>query len=565
MLRAAIVILALLSAPLLQARQAPTGAAAPVPQNPQDTRPARDPKKPKETGTARIRGRVIGGENGAPLRRASVRVNGEGMEGGRSASTDENGRYEIKDLPASRVQVTASKGGYAMVNYGQRRPMQPGRMLDLVDGQTLELDFNLPRGGVISGRLTDDLGEPAIGMRVSAGRWLYFNGKRQLVPVGASGTDDLGRFRIFGLPAGDYYVMTMAGAPNGPSMQSADDTAFATTYFPGTASTTDAQRLRVVAGGDNSTANFSLVPSRTAKITGVVVDSGGRPVASGWMMMVQTSGAGMFSMSPGGEIHTDGTFTIAGVAPGEYALTVQTGSDSSPDERESAYVPLSVSGADMSDVTIALSKGSRVTGQIAFETEPPSDKRLSAFTMWVHSPDPNLLMMGGNITPRDDATFETRIQMSPAVVSPGRMPDGWSLKSVLQSGVDVTDTGLQFKVGEDVDNVQIVLTSRTTVVSGQVADSKGLPSKDYTVVVFPDDSARWVPMSRYIRTERPDQQGRFRVKGLPPGHYLAVAVDSVENGQESDPEFLEQLRSSSTPFDLNDNEQKSLALKMSQQ
>ena len=439
--------------------------------------------------------------------------------------------------------------------------------LVLVHGlsQTLELDFNLPRGGVISGRLTDDLGEPAIGMRVSAGRWWYFNGKRQLVPVGASGTDDLGRFRIFGLPAGDYYVMTAAGAPNGPSMLPADDTAFATTYFPGTASTTDAQRLRVVPGGDNSTANFSLVPSRTAKISGIVIDSGGRPVASGWMMMVQTSGAGMFSMSPGGEIHTDGTFTIPSVAPGEYALTVQTGSDSNPDERESAYVPLSVSGADMSDVTIALSKGSRVTGQIAFETEPPSDKRLSAFTMWVHSPDPNLMMMSGNITPRDDATFETRIQMSPAVVSAGRMPDGWSLKSVLQSGVDVTDTGLQFKVGEEVDNVQIVLTSRTTVVSGQVADSKGLPSKDYTVVLFPDDSARWVPMSRYIRTERPDQQGRFRVKGLPPGHYLAAAVDSVENGQESDPEFLEQLRSVSTPFDLNENEQKSLALKMAQQ
>ena len=145
------------------------------------------------------------------------------------------------------------------------------------------------------------------------------------------------------------------------------------------------------------------------------------------------------------------------------------------------------------------------------------------------------------------------------------MPDGWSLKSVLQSGVDVTDTGLQFRPGEDVDNVQIVLTTRTTTVSGQVSDGKGLPAKDYSVVVFPDDSARWVPMSRYIRTERPDQQGRFKVKGLPPGHYLAAAVDSVENGQESDPEFLEQLRSVSTPFDLNENEQKSLAMKMSQQ
>ena len=108
-------------------------------------------------------------------------------------------------------------------------------------------------------------------------------------------------------------------------MQPADDMAFATTYYPGTASAADAQRLRVVAGGENAIANFSLLPTRTAKIVGVVLDSGGRPIASGWMMMVQTSGAGMFSMSPGGDIHADGTFSIAGVAPGEYALTVQTG------------------------------------------------------------------------------------------------------------------------------------------------------------------------------------------------------------------------------------------------
>jgi hypothetical protein len=508
---------------------------------------------------------VIGGETGAPLRRATVRVYGEGIEGGRTATTDETGKYEIKDLPASRVQLSASKGGYATVNYGQRRPLQPGRMLDLSDGQTLELDFNLPRGGVITGRIIDEFGEPAVGVRVSAARWFYMNGKRQLMPARAAGTDDLGRFRIFGLPAGDYYVMASAGSPDGFSMEAPGEVGNATTYYPGTASTAEAQRVRVVAGAENSAANFTLVSARTAKVSGLVLDSGGRPVGSGWLMMVQTSGPGMFTMAPGGQIHPDGTFSVAGVSPGEYAISIQTGFDGSGDDRESAYVPITISGVDVTDLTIGLTRGSRVSGQITFETQPPSDKRLSAFTMWVHSPDPNMLMMGGSITPRDDATFETRLPMSPAIVASGRMPDGWSLKSVLQGGVDVTDTGIQFRPGEDVDNVQIVLTSRSTVVSGQVADSKGLPSKDYSVVLFADDSTRWVPMSRYIRTERPDQQGRFLVKGLPPGHYLAAAVDSVENGQESDPEFLEQLRGVATPFDLNENEQKALSLKMAQQ
>ena len=328
------------------------------------------------------------------LRHAVVNLFGEDLQGGRSTSTDENGRYEIKDLPASRIQASASKGGYATVNYGQRRALQPGRLLDLANGQTLELDFNLPRGAVISGRVTDDFNEPAVGIRVSAARWSYMNGKRQLVPAGMASSDDLGRFRIYGLPAGDYYVMASAGNMNPFQMGQSDaQTGFGTTYYPGTLSTTDAIRVRVPPGGENATANFTLIPARAAKISGTVVDSTGRPVATGWLMMVETSGPGMFNMSPGGEIH-DGTFSVPSVAPGEYRLSLQVGSDSSP-ERESAYVPINVAGVDITDLAIVLSKGSRITGQLTFESAPPSEKRMSAFTMWTHAPDPSMIFIGG--------------------------------------------------------------------------------------------------------------------------------------------------------------------------
>ena len=62
MRRTAIAILVFLSAVSLTARQAVTGAASPLPQNPQDARPPRDPNKPNDAGTGRIRGRVIGGD-----------------------------------------------------------------------------------------------------------------------------------------------------------------------------------------------------------------------------------------------------------------------------------------------------------------------------------------------------------------------------------------------------------------------------------------------------------------------------------------------------------------------
>ena len=104
----------------------------------------RDNQAP-QTGTARLRGRVVGGESGQALRRAIVRLQGQEFREGRVASTDEDGRWEIKDLPAGRYNLTASKGGYVQLNYGQRRPFERGRPLELADGQTLEnVNFNLP-------------------------------------------------------------------------------------------------------------------------------------------------------------------------------------------------------------------------------------------------------------------------------------------------------------------------------------------------------------------------------------------------------------------------------------
>ena len=167
----------------------------------------RDNQAP-QTGTARLRGRVVGGESGQALRRAIVRLQGQEFREGRVASSDEEGRWEIKDLPAGRYNLTASKGGYVQLNYGQRRPFERGRPIELADGQTLEnVNFNLPRGSVIAGRIIDEFGEPVADVMVSALHYRTFSGRRRLVPVGRFGmTDDMGHFRMYGLAPGDYYI-----------------------------------------------------------------------------------------------------------------------------------------------------------------------------------------------------------------------------------------------------------------------------------------------------------------------------------------------------------------------
>jgi hypothetical protein len=61
---------------------------------------------------------------------------------------------------------------------------------------------------------------------------------------------------------------------------------------------------------------------------------------------------------------------------------------------------------------------------------------------------------------------------------------------------------------------------------------------------------------------RPDQQGGWRIKGMPPGEYLAVAVDYIEDGQWNDPEFLESVQRYAQKVTLTDGGSQAVALRL---
>ena len=100
----------------------------------------------------------------------------------------------------------------------------------------------------------------------------------------------------------------------------------------------------------------------------------------------------------------------------------------------------------------------------------------------------------------------------------------------------MTDTGVEVRPGEDISDVEVELTNRITDVSGLVTNSRGDPVKDYWVVFFARDPAKRRPPSRYVRTGRANQDGRFKMTGLPPGEYLAIAFDSIDLNEVTDPE-----------------------------
>jgi hypothetical protein len=141
--------------------------------------PARD--KPEPAGTAVIRGRIVDAASGDPVRKARVRAsNPTVLPNGRAATTDATGRYELKTLPAGQYTVSAGKPNYVAISYGETRPFDSGKLIDVAEGQTVDrIDLKLSRAGVITGRITDEFGEPMAGVQVSAVRFQFMNGSRR--------------------------------------------------------------------------------------------------------------------------------------------------------------------------------------------------------------------------------------------------------------------------------------------------------------------------------------------------------------------------------------------------
>src|SRR5206468_2541221 len=75
-----------------------------------------------------------------------------------------------------------------------------------------------------------------------------------------------------------------------------------------------------------------------------------------------------------------------------------------------------------------------------------------------------------------------------------------SVKAVMAGGVDLLDRPVTFESGQQLRNVEVIVTSKRTDLTLHVADDRGEPTREYVALVFPVDKARWVESSRYIQS-----------------------------------------------------------------
>lgn len=536
----------------------PAGSDAQAPAVP--GRPPRD-RPPTPKGTARVRGRVVAADTATPLRRAHVTlVAAESAFVRFSTTTDAEGRYEVVDMPPGRYTVTATKGGYVSLQYGQRRPFEQGTAVNVADGQTLAgINLPLPRGGVIAGRISDEFGEPVAQAQVFPQRYTYgVDGVRRLVPVGLSvATDDLGQFRLYGLMPGEYVVSAMYRNPLAltPAGFGGDTSeGFLPTFHPGTVNAAEAQPVSVAIGQESSV-QFALSAARMARVSGIVTSSAGRPIAGAMVILMPSAGVPM-GISPG-QTGPDGAFSLSNVAPGDYILQVQNMAVLGPaDAAESAMVPVTVGGSNVDGLRIATGPGTLVTGRVEFEGTAPRTGGPLPLRIIPQSLVPGRVAFGGPSPAAsglvaDDGAFQLQLNGAAGpVFFRVSTPPSWALKAVLLENDDVTDSPLELTGQGQVDGLRVVLTDKLTTVTGRAVDSRGQPLADYVVVVQPSDPREGVAATRFLRVLRPDQDGGFTARGLPPGRYFATAVESFEQGRQFAPDVRARLREKGKAFAL---------------
>jgi carboxypeptidase family protein len=592
------------------------GAQVPVRQIP----PVLDSRVPRGTGL--IVGRVVDAASGKPVRGVVVTIGGAGLS--RNAVppilTGSDGYFLFRDLPRGGFSITAEKRGYAPGSYGRRRPNGQAQTLTLADGERVtDAVVRIWKMGTIAGAVVDESGEPLVGITVRALRRTFQTGRRDFLNVRTVPTNDLGVYRLWDLPPGEYVVgivrasvsvpqelaeqlrtrhtdwanntaaaaisdgaVTLGdtlysvgrGQPIPPPPQNDAMFVYPTTFYPASPTMSEAITVSLAPGEERTAVDLQLRPVPTVRVSGTVVGPDG-PASSMLVRLLPEDGArGLDQDVPTAATGSNGAFVFAAVPAGHYVLSAATvpaapsPRSTTPDTGYWAEVPVAVDRDDIDDVTVAMQPGIRVTGRIEFEgtapRPPPERLRQVPIAVAPADRDPAIRVPAPAARVGSDGSFTT------FGFAPGRYllrvvasPEGWMFKGAMHGGRDVSENPLELRSGE-VSGVVLLFTDRWTGLSGVVRTPDGAADADAAVLVFPTDTQAWTnygPNPRRLRSARSAKTGEFSIPSLPPGDYYAIAVPDEQTADWTEMSYLQALARAASRVTIPDGQHKTVDLR----
>ena len=524
------------------------------------------------SSTASISGIVTQYGSGEPVRGAEVsvqRLDNSGLSNADEAVsqsitvlTDRNGRFQFPSVAPGEATISVHKNGFHGFRTQNSLTWEEGTTLKLAPGQAItDLALALQPGAVISGRVTDETGQPMPGVQVNAFKWVYANHHRQLRAIGGNGSDATGNYRIPELEPGRYIVRA-----NTMGQDANKRMRYAPCFFPDASTPGEANTL-TLRPGEQSVADLRMSRVPVARVSGHV--NGAHANGQTQVYLRYLNEGGVIHRGSSGTVDEHGNFSIEGVFPGDYLLVVFEFAGDSEEAARQGELPLKVDGTDIKDLNLSLEDTGHASldGSLHLEGSNVRHPRFDTLRIGLLPADDtngNAQFLGqgayGPIAP-DGTIHLDKVSPGKYVVSITAEGSGWEdfyTKSVQVGGVDVTDNVVNINSSRGVIPISVSVGMDGAYVEGTVTDEDNMPIANATVIGVPEQPLQ-SQFDLYQRGES-DENGHFRLRGIKPGTYSFYAWNNMEDESYMDPEFLRRYENSRVDLSLNPKDRQTLHL-----
>lgn len=560
--------------------------------------PPLEPPAPKSI----VRGRIVYADNGSPVRRSTVTLM-QLPERGRelTGATGRDGRFEIQNVPAGVYFVIADSPGLitpiAFMKFNERSDPELMNGKDLkeyctqisVDGtNNLDITVRAHRGGAISGKVTYSDGAPAVNSVMSVLRRRGNQVDRVLTGVSGGAllslqTDDRGRYRIAGLPPGDYLVSASEkntapesrGRYGDPFSDLLRSDALAISYYGNGAKLADAVTLKVDLGTELSNIDITLSDTTPHTITGTVVSKIDGHALTGARVTIRNKEQDTWFNNGQQQMSTDsdGRWLMVDVPDGTYLISVEppyreqeapTTRDTESDEKRPAIrtpnfvakqVEVAVAGSDVVGVEIQLTEGASISGTIEF---PPGNQTDREYVTLRYTYEGQLVdRFAGNV-PVFDKTFSIEgLRSGKIFLSIGASEMKYYIKSITLNGADLAQKPLTVESGQSVTNIRVVLGADLGEAKVQLMDRSAKPIAARRIAIV-SAAASVGNLAAGFAAEVTDANGIVSFSGAP-GEYVVI-VAGIDESWPMSTDTIRSRSESAARFKLQPGDNKTIVL-----